>query len=281
MNRSLEALEARMSEARSAAREAARAGDKAESRRLRALLRALEDEWADQLESGGDHSGESAARQDTNAGGAGRPVAGTIPVREQVYQALTVLGAPAAPKLISSVHEAFFADAIVTTKLASLRRDEAGSFKSQPYARPYYICSALTFDRLAPARGLLAVSTWPLESRIVGPLGPRVDFLRHATHIAEQIQRIRATGHEPTSAAIRLLRRFAANIPGAGDTFADPDPDRVLKAAKAEADVHAETDSANRRDAADRANAQLDDAQRLFGAPQLGVLRSTGTDTDH
>lgn len=44
-------------------------------------------------------------------------------VHEQVHQALAILGAPAAPKLISSAYQAFFAKPMVTTKPASLRRD--------------------------------------------------------------------------------------------------------------------------------------------------------------
>jgi hypothetical protein len=157
--------------------------------------------------------------------------------------------------------------------LASLRRDEAKSFTATPYGRPYYICAALAFDRLVPARGLLAVSTWPLERRVVGPLGPRVDFLTHTTRIAEQIDRMRALGHEPADAALRLLRRFARNVPGATeDAFSDPDPARVIEAARAETAVHADADTAHRQAAARRATARLDDAERLFGAARLAVV---------
>src|SRR5437588_91273 len=74
-------------------------------------------------------------------------------------------------------------------RLTSLRRDEERSFVAAPFTRPYYICSALTADLLAAARGLLAVSTWPMQQRVVGPLSPRVDFLSAAIAIAEYVGR--------------------------------------------------------------------------------------------
>ena len=95
-----------------------------------------------------------------------------LPLREQVHQALTLLGAPAAPKLIIAVHEAFHVGELAPARLTSLRRDEERSFRSAPHSRPYYLCSALTADLLAPARGLLAVSTWPMATRVIGPLSP-------------------------------------------------------------------------------------------------------------
>lgn len=71
---------------------------------------------------------------------------------------------------------------------------------------PYYLCSALTADRLVPARGLLAVSTWPLSRRVIGPLSPRVDFLLAARRLAEQLDRT----SDASLPALRLLWQFAA-----------------------------------------------------------------------
>src|SRR5207237_10008386 len=120
---------------------------------------------------------------------------------------------PAPPKLSSAGHEAFVASGIFGARLTSVRRDEERSFRVAPFARPYYICAALTADLLAPARGLLAVSTWPAERRVIGPLSPRVDFLTAAIRVAEQIQSIA----DPSPQALRLLWRFASNIPGGAD----------------------------------------------------------------
>jgi hypothetical protein len=84
-----------------------------------------------------------------------------------VHQALTLLGVPAAYRLITAVHDAFFGSVLPGARLTSLRRDEERSFRTMPHARPYYLCAALISDLLAPARGLLAVSTWPMERRQV------------------------------------------------------------------------------------------------------------------
>jgi hypothetical protein len=279
MAASLEELEQRLSHLRTELRGAVRARDKAEIRRIRHALREAETAWERALESeaGPDAeallTGPPAPQTPTTASEPRRkerPAQGAIPVREQVHQSLTLLGAPASPKLISSTYEAFFTEPLVATKLASLRRDEERSFTAQGYARPYYICAALTHDRLVPARGLLALSTWPVERRIIGPLSPRADFLTHAIGTAEQIQRLTTAGHPAPDAAWRLLRRFALTIPGAVDAAAsEPDPARVIAAAQAEAAVHQQEDDQQRRAAAQRARTQLADVQQLFGAPPM------------
>src|SRR5690606_6119777 len=123
-----------------------------------------------------------------------------LPVREKVHYALTLLTVPAAPRLITAVHAAIVGGDIPSTRLTSLRRDEERSFRSAPHSRPYYLCPALTFDRLAPARALLSISTWPIADRIVGPLSPRVHFLTSAIQIAKEVRRIK----DPRPEAMRL-----------------------------------------------------------------------------
>ncbi|MEU9653190.1 hypothetical protein AB0E00_30370 [Streptomyces sp. NPDC048110] len=288
MAASLEELEQRLSHLRTELRGAVRARDKAETARIRRALREAEATWEQALEAETGDEDDPGADAGATAGTplaepppapttAGQPrtrrtrsTQSPIPVREQVHQSLTLLGAPASPKLISSTYEAFFTEPLVATKLASLRRDEERSFSAQGYARPYYICAALTHDRLVPARGLLTLSTWPVERRIIGPLSPRADFLTHAVGTAEQIQRLTTAGHPAPDAAWRLLRRFALTIPGACDAAAaEPDPARVISAAHAEAAVHQQEDDQQRRTAAQRARSQLTDVQQLFGAPPL------------
>ncbi|MEU7822456.1 hypothetical protein [Catellatospora sp. NPDC049133] len=249
-----EALERRIDELRTAVRQAVSAGDAERARVLRAELRRAENEWDQALEDIAEQQAEKATPV--------RPTAPLLPLREQVHQALVLLGAPAAPKLIIAVHEAFQVGEMVPARLTSLRRDEERSFRSAPNSRPCYLCPALTYDLLAPARGLLAVSTWPMERRIVGPLSPRVDFLTSAIRLAEHVERL----PNPSPAAIRLLWRFAANIP---DAAAGPDgtsPSGVLRAAKAELEIHADADRSHREAAAKRAKKQLDNVSQLFGS---------------
>ena len=160
------------------------------------------------------------------------------------------------------MYTAFFPGAIAGSRLTSLRRDEDRSFRTAPYARPFYLCAALTADLLAPARGLLTVSTWPLEQRIVGPLSPRTDFLTAAVRLAEHAGRA-----APSPDVQRLLWRFASNITDAvTGTVGTVDPADLAEAARAELEVHREPDRQCRALAAGRARTQLDDAERLFGS---------------
>ncbi|MGH3235498.1 MAG: hypothetical protein ACRDOH_20060, partial [Streptosporangiaceae bacterium] len=107
----------------------------------------------------------------------------------------------------------------------------------------------------------LAISTWPMERRVIGSLSPRVDFLTGAIRVAEAIERLPA----PVPAARRLLWRFAASIPAAAQSAGSMHPHEVTQAALAELTVHQAADQATRQAAAGRAREQLDDAQQLFG----------------
>ena len=274
MAETIEALERRIDELRVAVREAVLAGDRTLAARQRSALTSAERAWEDALE-------EAAAAQTDPSAPAGPVAQGRIaqgrvaqgraaepparpgsllPLREQVYEALSLLQVPAAPKLIATVHEAFFGATFPTTRVTSLKRDEERSFRTAPFARPYYICAALSADYLAPSRGLLAVSTWPLELRVIGPLSPRVDFLTAAIRVAEAIERI----PEPPAAARRLLQRFAASVSGAISPGGGADPAAVREAARAELTVHREADAKARRAAAERARG-LQHAEQLFG----------------
>jgi hypothetical protein len=197
----------------------------------------------------------------------GRPPGPRLSIREQVHHALTLLSVPASPKLIIEVHTAFLgAGDIVNARLTHQRRDEERSFRTSPYSRPYYLCCALNLDLLGPVRGLLAVSTWPLERRIMGPLSPRVDFLRAAIQIAGQVDRLPARRGGLSPAVARILWRFASNIPGAADGFDTLHPAAVADAARAELVVHEAVDLDHRAAGAARAREQLGEAELLFGA---------------
>ena len=264
----LDDLEARIDELRTAVRRALIAGDRDEARRLRSDLRQAEARWDEALLAIEPEQPASPPRDEPQDAG---PL---VPIREQVYQALTFLGVPAAPKLIVALHQAVFAGALNGQQLTSLRRDEERSFKTAPWARPYYLCAALTADRLSPARGLLAVSTWPLVARMVGALSPRVHFLTSAIRVAEHLTH----PDWATLPARRLLWQFAANIPGGAATFDSMRPDAVRRAAQAELDVHLDVDLSHREAAAQRADHQLDDRHQLFGA-DLKVAPRAASDT--
>jgi hypothetical protein len=276
----IETLERRIDELRVAVREAVLAGDRALAAQRRSALKSAERAWEDALDQAAAaqagpsaqsipavHAGLAATAEPSEP--SGPPAAGgsLLPLREQVYEALSLLQVPAAPKLIATVHEAFFGATFPTTRVTSLKRDEERSFRTAPFARPYYICAALSADYLAPSRGLLAVSTWPLELRVIGSLSPRVDFLTAAIRVAEAIERI----PEPPAAARRLLQRFAASISGAISPGGGADPAAVSEAARAELTVHRDADAKARRAAAERARG-LHHAEQLFGTTMFRDL---------
>lgn len=192
-----------------------------------------------------------------------------VPVRDQVHQALALLTVPASPKLLSQVHQAFFSSPLNTARLTTLRRDEERSFRSAPYGRAYYICPALTSDLLSPARGLLALSTWPLEQRLVGPLTQRVHFLTSALRLADAAEHLAGEAGMPQPVQ-QLLLHYSRNIHG--DTLRGPlDLDALRRAAAAELEIHADDDADTRAEAAHRARGQLGDVEQIFG----NILRDT------
>ncbi len=274
----MDRLERLIDRLRAEVRRAAAGGDRDRASALRAELRQAERRWDDELarlEADLEDGPPVASSESAGPGSAsikdrvGRQAsAASLPAREQVHQALTLLGIPAAPKLIVAVYDAFHLDGLPGAKLASLRRDEERSFRTAPYARPYYICAALTADLLSPARGLLAVSAWPMRARIIGPLSPRVDYLTAAIRIAQHCQDLPGDNGEPR----RLLWRFAANIPRAASSLRTMELDEIVHAAQAELAVHAGADSEVRELAARRALDQLDDTEQLFGSV-LGLSR--------
>jgi hypothetical protein len=266
VSEAVEILERRIDRLRVAVREAVLAGERERASTLRRELRQAEREWEDALaraeeslpRSSEPRPSEPQAGEPRAAAAGNAPL---LPLREQVHEALALLAVPAAPRLIAAVHEAFFATTFPGSKLTSLKRDEERSFRTAPYARPYYICAALTADLLAPARGLLAVSTWPMERRVIGSLSPRVDFLTAAINVGAAVERLT----QPVPAARRLLWRFAASIPGAAEDANRMEPRDVIHAAETERKVHEPADREARGAAARRAREQLDDAQQLFG----------------
>jgi hypothetical protein len=80
-------------------------------------------------------------------------------------------------------------------------------------------------------------------------------------------------------AARALLARFAANVRGSstGMLRYNPasriDPQVVIRAARAELEVHADEDRRTRAEAAKRAREQLDDAEQLFGSASFRGAR--------
>src|ERR1044072_8588179 len=127
MHEHLDALERRMQQLQQAIRQAQAQHDQTEAARLRQELKRTQKAW-DVLLGSDDEQPEQAPLQPRPA-----PVAsrwGGRPVGEQGHQVLTLLTVPAAPRLLSQVHEAFLTGPLNTARLNTLRRDEKNSYRA-------------------------------------------------------------------------------------------------------------------------------------------------------
>ncbi len=190
----------------------------------------------------------------------------SIPLRDQVIQALRLTGRPSSARLVSDVTKARWAERVNTAKLSSLRRDEARSWrKSQELpgrqARDVYVVPALTYDRFTPVRGTVALSTWPTSLRLVAPLSPRVNMLHSTVALAEETFAVAGTTYE--TPMMRLVARLGATIPGVKPFGIEPQV--VIAAAQSELKEIEKTDERERSEAAERAHSQLDPEALLFG----------------
>jgi hypothetical protein len=127
--------------------------------------------------------------------------------REKAHAALLVLGAPAKAALISQAYGAFHDDALTAGSLGSLRESERNSH--QVSQRPYFVCPVLNSD-LQAAKGYYALSTWPLEQRIMTPHSAQLWQLQAVANIAATVQSHLDSGRVVSPAALQLLHTTAA-----------------------------------------------------------------------
>jgi hypothetical protein len=202
----------------------------------------------------------------------------SIPFRDQVLRSLQLLRGPATGRLISDVAAARWGDRVDSTMLSSLRRDELRSWRNaqdvnrRTATRDVYVVPALGGDRFFPIRGTLALSSWPLDQRVIAPLSPRVDMLKATVALAEETMKIEGARQE--AAMRRLVARLGSTIPGVKPF--DTDLNSVVEAAQTELAVLKPSDDAERQEAAARART-LDAESQLFGVP-LRVLNSRVAD---
>ena len=188
----------------------------------------------------------------------------TLPnARQQAHRVLTLLGVPAGVRRIVDVHGALFPGDLSAGALTRLLRAEERLTDRNP---PYRFCVGLAAADLTPVRGLVALSSWALTSRIVTATSARVDALTAVVRIAE----FAAVQPGASPAAARLLRGLAEAVPGGPEAYDVMHPGALADAARAAlADrafaETAERDRAVRSAAAERAASRLDERQLLFG----------------
>jgi hypothetical protein len=197
-----------------------------------------------------------------------RTGAAAAPARQQAVDALSELGVPATPALIAEFHRAYFGSELAARALASIRRDELRAYRAKGSTRSVWVVPALT-TRLLPARGYLALSSWPGWLRILGTRSARVDILRVLIVLIDALaglavvgsDRLRATRELRRTRLAELLVQTGVGVPGIGHTV---DYDTAREAIQDELDQIASMDRAEREDAAAQLST-LCEEQQLFG----------------
>lgn len=199
---------------------------------------------------------------------AGRP-APARSARQVIAGALGEIGVACRARVVAEYAEARFGQHVESRMLAALRRDERRAYERST-ARPNYIVPALEGRFFQPVRGLLTLSDWPLERRLLGPWSERADHLAATAQLARQVAWL---SERDTAVAQRLapvVASMAASIPGAIDG-PGLDTARVAEAAEAELGPLAARDEPWRQEAAARARAQLPAGQQLWGT-SIGIV---------
>jgi len=189
--------------------------------------------------------------------------------RQVVAGALAEIGVATRARVVTDYAEARFGQRVEPRTLAALRRDERRAWDKSS-ARPTYIVPALEGRYFQPVRGLLTLSDWALERRLIGPWSERADHLAATAQLARQLAWL---SERDTAVAERLapvVAGMAASIPGALDG-PGLDTARVEGAAQAELGPLAERDEPWRQEAAARARGQLPREQQLWGTT-IGVV---------
>jgi len=177
---------------------------------------------------------------------------------------------------VSDYASARYGRALTPRLFSSLRRDEREAWKRSPSSRPVFVVPALEGSFFTQARANLALSTWPLPRRLIGPRTGRVELLRAANSVIRQFSWISQTDEIAGSKLERLVVTLVSTVPSALDGWSARDHDRVLEAVERELAVLQEDDFAWRDAAAERAEARLDEYELVWGARAPHLVREVG-----
>lgn len=201
----------------------------------------------------------------------GRP-ASIGSARQAVIAALAEIGVPCRARLVSDYAEARFGERVESRAFAALRRDERRAWGTSS-RRPTYVVPALEGRFFQPVRGILGLSDWPIERRLVGPWSERADHLTATAQLARQLAWLNERDPETAERLASVVAAMARSVPGALEGQ-EVDTARVEEAAEAELIVLAERDQPWRSEAAARARSQLSEEQQLWGSHVGVVARS-------
>jgi hypothetical protein len=183
--------------------------------------------------------------------------------RQTITAALSEIGVPAKARLVADYAEARFGDRVDTRGFSALRRDERRAWASSS-PRPTYIVPALEGRFFQPIRGLLALSDWPIERRLMGPWSERTDHLAATAQMARQLAWLSERDRAVAVGLASVVAGMARSVPGALDG-PHVDTARVEAAVEAELAEFEELDKPWRSESAARARKQLSPEEQLWG----------------
>lgn len=206
-----------------------------------------------------------------------RSLMASVSERQLVVDCLYELDAVATAALLGQYAVARFGQPVQPKRLSSIRRDDRRA-SDRGAARPPFIVPALDGRRFEPARAQLALSTWPLPRRIMGPRSGRVELLRASLSVIAQL-RWRAdqgpsAADRPQSSELmlNLLRDLSRSITGTTvDGYGDIDAAEI--AIRREYTELEPMDQQWRGEAAARARRQLTDTETVWGTGPLRAVK--------
>ncbi|SRR6266487_4680748 len=186
-----------------------------------------------------------------------------------ITSALAEIGVPCRARVLADYAEARFKERLEPRAFSAIRRDERRAW-AKTRNRPVYVVPALEGRYFQPVRGLLTLSDWPLERRLIGPWSERADHLAATSQLARQLAWLSKRDPAIARRLAPVVADMARSIPGALDDE-DVDTARVVSAAEAERAALAARDEPWRKEAASRARGQLTEEQQMWGT-SIGVV---------
>jgi len=180
--------------------------------------------------------------------------------REKIVVALDMIGYPSPPSTVSAVVKYMFDTDIQASQFASFRKADERAWHKGKRDKPLIGPALNAFDLSARPR-TVALSTWPLEKRIMGSLSDRADALR--TILAARHHWLQGDALWGSLLFI-FARDFRFAPPSGGETEAEAEV--ICSQAEQALALIEMQDKEERMAAAERAS-RLDEKSRLFGRP--------------
>ena len=188
-----------------------------------------------------------------------------LPKRDALVLALEKIGVASPPARVAAIVRALFGLVISTSQFASFRKGDERSYRRAARNRVYLV-PALSAADLSAMAGMVALSSWAIERRIIGGYSQRVDALRG---ILKAYSIYQDTKDSDSDAIIRIIAR---ELPSIGQHA--PNIDAMGKAAAEDLSEFAMRDEEERRAAATRIS-HLDLMTQRFGRGPLVLVGAT------